>query len=102
MSATLAVMPKAFDPSPTVLILEVPESEAQESSNAWNNAGTGHAAQCELNYTPMDKNGNVDISKALKVNTEFSPKNKNGECYFSPKIFLITQCSQFTFPVLRL
>jgi malate dehydrogenase (quinone) len=46
-------------------------SEAQESSNAWNNAGTGHAALCELNYTPQQADGSVDISKALQVNTEF-------------------------------
>jgi malate dehydrogenase (quinone) len=46
-------------------------SEAQESSNAWNNAGTGHAALCELNYTPQKSDGTVDISKALEVNTEF-------------------------------
>ena len=47
------------------------DSEAQESSNAWNNAGTGHAALCELNYTPEDSSGKIDISKALTVNTEF-------------------------------
>ncbi len=37
----------------------------------WNNAGTGHAANCELNYTPQRPDGSVDISKALKVNTQF-------------------------------
>ncbi len=42
-----------------------------ESSNAWNNAGTGHAALCELNYTPENADGSVDISRALAVNTEF-------------------------------
>jgi malate dehydrogenase (quinone) len=45
-------------------------SEAQESSNAWNNA-TGHAALCELNYTPQKSDGSIDISRALEVNTEF-------------------------------
>ena len=50
---------------------EVLGSEAQESSNAWNNAGTGHAALCELNYTPEESDGSIDISKALQVNTEF-------------------------------
>ena len=44
---------------------------AQESSDAWNNAGTGHAANCELNYTPERADGSVDISKALEVNVEF-------------------------------
>jgi malate dehydrogenase (quinone) len=47
------------------------DSEAQESSNAWNNAGTGHAALCELNYTPQKSDGSIDISRALEVNTEF-------------------------------
>ena len=44
---------------------------AQESSDGWNNAGTGHAANCELNYTPQRPDGSVDIFKALEVNTEF-------------------------------
>ena len=44
---------------------------AQESSEAWNNAGTGHAANCEMNYTPERPDGSVDISKALQVNVEF-------------------------------
>jgi hypothetical protein len=53
MSATLAVILKELDPSLKIEIYEVLGSEAQESSNAWNNAGTGHAALCELNYTPI-------------------------------------------------
>src|SRR6201982_2809763 len=71
MSATLAVMLKELDPSLKIEIHEVLGSEAQESSNAWNNAGTGHAALCELNYTPQRADGSIDISKALEVNTEF-------------------------------
>jgi malate dehydrogenase (quinone) len=71
MSATLAVILKELDPSLKVEIHEVLGSEAQESSNAWNNAGTGHAALCELNYTPQESDGSIDISKALQVNTEF-------------------------------
>lgn len=71
MSVTLAALLKRLDPSMQIVIYEVLSSEAQESSNAWNNAGTGHAALCELNYTPEDAKGNVDISKALAVNTEF-------------------------------
>src|ERR1700685_2897812 len=71
MSATLAVILKELDPDLKIEIYEVLGSEAQESSNAWNNAGTGHAALCELNYTPMRADGSVDISKALEVNTEF-------------------------------
>jgi malate dehydrogenase (quinone) len=71
MSATLAVILKELDPSLKIEIYEVLGSEAQESSNAWNNAGTGHAALCELNYTPQNSDGSIDISKALQVNTEF-------------------------------
>ena len=71
MSATLAVILKQLDPSLKVEIYEVLGGEAQESSNAWNNAGTGHAALCELNYTPQKSDGSIDISKALEVNTEF-------------------------------
>lgn len=71
MSATLAVMLKELDPSLKIELHEVLGSAAQESSNAWNNAGTGHAALCELNYTPEKSDGSIDISKALQVNTEF-------------------------------
>ena len=71
MSATLAVILKELDPSLKIEIHEVLDSAAQESSNAWNNAGTGHAALCELNYTPQKSDGSIDISKALEVNTEF-------------------------------
>src|SRR5882724_1893355 len=71
MSATLAVLFKELDPSLNIAIYEVLGSAAQESSNAWNNAGTGHAALCELNYTPEESDGSVDIVKALQVNTEF-------------------------------
>ena len=71
MSATLAVFLKELDPSLKIELYEVLGSAAQESSNAWNNAGTGHAALCELNYTPQQSDGSIDISKALQVNTEF-------------------------------
>jgi malate dehydrogenase (quinone) len=60
MSATLAVILKELDPSLKVTIFEVLDSPAQESSNAWNNSGTGHAALCELNYTSeMEGGGTV-------------------------------------------
>lgn len=71
MSSTLAVMLKELDPTLNMGLYEVLDSEAQESSNAWNNAGTGHAALCEMNYTPQKADGSIDISKALEVNTEF-------------------------------
>jgi malate dehydrogenase (quinone) len=71
MSATLAALLKELNPKLKVHIFEKLDKAAQESSNAWNNAGTGHAALCELNYTPEMADGTVDISRALKINTEF-------------------------------
>jgi len=71
MSTTLAVFLKELQPHLKLEIIERLPGEAQESSAAWNNAGTGHAANCELNYTPMDAKGHVDITRALEVNVEF-------------------------------
>jgi len=71
MSATLGVFLKELEPSLSIEILETLEGPALESSEAWNNAGTGHAANCEMNYTPERDDGGVDISKALEVNVEF-------------------------------
>lgn len=71
MSATLASLLHQLDPELRIEIFEVLEAPALESSNAWNNAGTGHAALCELNYTPEKSDGTIEISKALDVNTEF-------------------------------
>ena len=71
MSATLGTMLKELAPSLSIVMLETLDDCAQESSQAWNNAGTGHAANCELNYTPQNPDGSVEISRALEVNTEF-------------------------------
>jgi malate dehydrogenase (quinone) len=71
MSATVGTVLKELEPSLTISMFEALDDCAQESSEAWNNAGTGHAANCELNYTPQRADGGVDISKALEVNTEF-------------------------------
>jgi malate dehydrogenase (quinone) len=71
MSATLAVVLKELEPALKIEIFETLPGAAQESSDAWNNAGTGHAALCELNYTPERSDGTIDISKALDVNVEF-------------------------------
>lgn len=70
MSATLALLAKMLDPKMDILILERLDKVAQESSAAWNNAGTGHSALCELNYCP-EKDGKVDISKAEKICNQF-------------------------------
>src|SRR5579871_1194284 len=71
MSSTLGVFLKELEPSFSITMFETLEDAALESSEAWNNAGTGHAANCELNYTPQRPDGSVDISQALKVNVEF-------------------------------
>ncbi len=71
MSATLGTLLKELEPDLSITAFETLESAALESSDAWNNAGTGHAANCELNYTPERKDGSIDISRALEVNAEF-------------------------------
>jgi malate dehydrogenase (quinone) len=67
MSATLGIILKELDPSLTIQIFEKLEEPGTESSDAWNNAGTGHAAFCELNYTPQKADGSIDISKAVRI-----------------------------------
>jgi malate dehydrogenase (quinone) len=71
MSATLGTFLKELAPTLNIEMFETLGGAAQESSDAWNNAGTGHAANCELNYTPERSDGSIDISKALDVNVEF-------------------------------
>nr|WP_254217297.1 malate dehydrogenase (quinone) [Synechococcus sp. CCY 9618] len=71
MSATLGTLLKQLQPGLRVLLVESLSSEAQESSSAWNNAGTGHAGNCELNYTPMAADGSISLAKALDVNEAF-------------------------------
>lgn len=71
MTATLASLLKEVEPQTTLEIFEALDAPAQESSNAWNNAGTGHAALCELNYTPQNPDGSIGIARALNVNTQF-------------------------------
>lgn len=71
MSATLAAFLKTLEPDLNIVILEKLDSPAQESSHSWNNAGTGHAGLCEVNYTPENAHGQIDIAAALAINTEF-------------------------------
>src|SRR3954466_35263 len=70
MSATLGMLLKELNPDITIQVFERLDEAGTESSDAWNNAGTGHAAFCELNYTP-EKNGAIDISKAVKISEQF-------------------------------
>jgi len=71
MSATLGTLLKEIVPDWNITVFEKLEKAGEESSNEWNNAGTGHAALCELNYTVEKPDGSVDISKAIKINEQF-------------------------------
>lgn len=71
MSATLGTLLKELDPDLKITVFEKLASAGEESSNEWNNAGTGHAALCELNYTVEKPDGSVDISKAVEINEQF-------------------------------
>ncbi len=71
MSATLALLAKSIQPELSILILERLDDVAQESSAAWNNAGTGHSALCELNYTPEKEDGSINCTKALQIFNQF-------------------------------
>jgi len=71
MSATLGMLLKQLQPDITITIFERLDVAAAESSDAWNNAGTGHSAFCELNYTPEKPDGSIETSKAVKVAESF-------------------------------
>src|SRR3989339_976426 len=71
MSATLGVLLKRLSPDAKITIYEQFDQVATESSESWNNAGTGHSAFCELNYTPEQKDGSVKIEKALEIASDF-------------------------------
>src|SRR5690606_31001433 len=71
MSATLGVLLKQLMPNASIQILERLDQVAAESSDAWNNAGTGHSALCELNYTPQNPDGSISIDKAIQIAESF-------------------------------
>lgn len=71
MSATLGAILKELAPDWEITAFEKLANVGEESSNVWNNAGTGHSALCELNYTPEKPDGSVDTSKAIKINEQF-------------------------------
>ncbi|MEJ7766381.1 MAG: malate:quinone oxidoreductase [Chitinophagaceae bacterium] len=71
MSATLGMLLKELEPNVKIDIFERLDVAAAESSDAWNNAGTGHSAFCELNYTPQREDGSIDSSKAFKIAESF-------------------------------
>jgi malate dehydrogenase (quinone) len=71
MSATLGTLIRQVRPDASMLVLERLADVAQESSDAWNNAGTGHAALCELNYMPKVGDQPLDPAKAIGINEQF-------------------------------
>nr|WP_276536771.1 malate dehydrogenase (quinone) [Corynebacterium phoceense] len=93
MSATLGAMLRELEPSWTQMVFERLDGPALESSSPWNNAGTGHSALCELNYTP-EKNGRIDATKAFGVNEKFQVSRQfwahqlNNGILTDPKAFI--------------
>ena len=71
MSSTLGIWLSELEPGWSMEMVERLDKVAEESSNGWNNAGTGHSALAELNYTPEDKNGKIEIAKAVEINEAF-------------------------------
>ena len=70
MSATLGALLRRLEPDWSITLIERLDAVAAESSGPWNNAGTGHAGLCELNYTP-EQDGSIDITKAVLINEHF-------------------------------
>ncbi|AGB78164.1 malate:quinone-oxidoreductase [Enterobacteriaceae bacterium strain FGI 57] len=71
MSASLGTWLQELQPDWKQVMVEKLDGVALESSNGWNNAGTGHSANMELNYTPERADGSIDVSKALDINEQF-------------------------------
>ncbi|MHC3774845.1 malate dehydrogenase (quinone) [Pantoea agglomerans] len=71
MSASMGTMLEELQPGWKQIMVEKLDGVALESSNGWNNAGTGHSANMELNYTPERKDGSIDVTKALEINEAF-------------------------------
>jgi malate dehydrogenase (quinone) len=71
MSATLGVLLRRLEPDWSITLIERLDAAAAESSSPWNNAGTGHSGLCEMNYTPQNADGSIDITKAVAINEQF-------------------------------
>ncbi|WP_068064536.1 malate dehydrogenase (quinone) [Nocardia xishanensis] len=71
MSATLGALLRQLQPEWSISLFERLDAAAAESSDPWNNAGTGHSALCELNYSPQNADGSVDVTKAVDINERF-------------------------------
>ena len=94
MSATLGALINEIDPTVKIHLFEKLSDCGNESSDALNNAGTGHAGYCELNYTPQDKKGNINIEKAIQINEMFETSLQfwgylaKKDKHFDPKKFI--------------
>ncbi|MFC6334135.1 malate:quinone oxidoreductase [Paenibacillus septentrionalis] len=97
MSATLGSLLKELVPSWNIKVFEKLAKAGEESSNEWNNAGTGHAALCELNYTVEKSDGSIDVSKALKINEQFQISKQFWSYLVQNK--LITKPQDFIMPL---
>jgi malate dehydrogenase (quinone) len=86
MSATLGTLLHELEPTWKILIVERLSGVGHESSNAWNNAGTGHSALCELNYTPERPDGSIAIDSAVSVNEQFQISRQFWSWLVSEKI----------------
>ncbi len=71
MSATLGALLRRLEPDWSITLVERLDAAGAESSDGWNNAGTGHSGLCELFYTPQQPDGSIDVSKAVRVNEQF-------------------------------
>ncbi len=71
MCATLGALLRRLEPNWSITLIERLDAVGAESSSPWNNAGTGHSALCEMNYTPQHPDGSIDITKAVRINEEF-------------------------------
>ncbi|MGJ9384315.1 malate:quinone oxidoreductase [Salipaludibacillus sp. CF4.18] len=97
MSATLGTLLKELVPEWDIKVFEKLANAGEESSNEWNNAGTGHAALCELNYTDEKPDGTIDISKAIKINEQFQVSMQFWSSLVNNK--LIQKPQQFIMPL---
>ena len=78
MSATLGAILKELAPHWKITVFEKLEKAGEESSNEWNNAGTGHSSLCELNYTPERADGSSILRKVLKLMRTFKYRDSFG------------------------
>ncbi|AVS73488.1 malate dehydrogenase (quinone) [Paracidovorax cattleyae] len=71
MSATLATYLQELQPDWKIQVFERLDGVALESSNGWNNAGTGHSGFAELNYTPQLPDGSIETRRAVGIAEQF-------------------------------